>query len=328
MVQLAQVGGVRDHNLKVLIVDDTVTMRAMSHGILAHSRGHELVGVAKDTREALALVKSTAPDIVVIDLGMPYIGGSELLSMLSAFPRVRTVILSAGATASGPIRQRLTELGAAAFFDRSEVAANPQAFQNELQRIANCENASAQPHRPAVDPQSLSNVIFAADRFPIPRDEQARLRTLAAMNIANLSIDPNLDIIVRHIAKMIDYPYIAVNLIDADKVWAKAAIGFERQAFQRDESFCTHVLCGEGPMIVSDARTHPLFRALPAVTGGLQIRAYVGAPIVSKDGITLGVVCASDRRTRCASQAEVTKLTDAAKLIAAFLEDAPLRKAA
>lgn len=311
----------RQKAMKVLVVDDSTTMRAMFHGIISDHAGYEVVGLAKDAKEAITLIDTKLPDVVVIDLCMPYISGSELLSMLQGYPHLQKVVLSARTTGSDGIRTRLLELGAAAFFDKAEVARDPAAFRTELRRIVDRGRASSRLDSAENAASSTTNVIYAAGRFPVPRDEDARVHALAEMDLANLQIDPCLDIIARHLAGSIDYPIVAVNLVDAHNVWAKAAIGFDRQAFPREESICTHVLCQGGPLVVADTMVDARFRSLPMVTGDLCVRSYVGVPILAEDGVTLGVVCAADKRPRRASKAEISSLADAAKLAGSFLDD-------
>ena len=306
--------------LKVLVVDDSSTIRAMFHGIISDHAGYELVGMAKGAEEAVKLIDTKLPDIVVIDLCMPYISGSELLSMLRGYPHIHKVVLS-GQAGSSAIRNRLIELGAAAFFDKADVARDPAAFRQELRNIVDKRHTGARSDTPDGAARSDTNVIHAAARFPLPSDEQARIRVLAAMNHSNLEADPCLAIISRHVARSIDYPIIAVSLIDAHTVWAKAAVGFDRQAFLREDSICTHVLCQDSPLVVADALADARFRTLPMVMGDLCIRSYVGVPILAADGVKLGVVCAADKRPRRASKAEINSLSDAARLVGSFLDD-------
>lgn len=60
--------------------------------------GFELVGTASDGRAAIELVRSTRPDVLVLDLDMPGMGGHEVAPVLRAEqPGLGMVIYSAGA---------------------------------------------------------------------------------------------------------------------------------------------------------------------------------------------------------------------------------------
>ena len=73
--------GVKDAH--ILIVDDMALMRKMI-GMCLERSGFENVTYAEDGDEALAQIAESMPDIVILDLNMPKMSGSELLKKLSA----------------------------------------------------------------------------------------------------------------------------------------------------------------------------------------------------------------------------------------------------
>ena len=70
------------HILKTLIVDDeSLARRGLSHR-LKNISDIEIVGEAKNGREALKLIKDKSPDLVFLDIQMPGISGFEVLQQL------------------------------------------------------------------------------------------------------------------------------------------------------------------------------------------------------------------------------------------------------
>ncbi len=63
---------------KILVVDDSELTRFLLSKILV-SGGHEVVGEAGDGLEALQKVKETDPDVVILDLLMPKMRGTQAL---------------------------------------------------------------------------------------------------------------------------------------------------------------------------------------------------------------------------------------------------------
>jgi two-component system response regulator NreC len=63
--------------IKVLIVDDHTLVRAGIRSLLALVADIEVVGEASDGKEALERVRELAPDVVLMDLAMPVMGGLE-----------------------------------------------------------------------------------------------------------------------------------------------------------------------------------------------------------------------------------------------------------
>ncbi|MFF8288825.1 response regulator [Streptomyces sp. NPDC016309] len=60
---------------RVLVVDDQFLIRAGLVGLLRAAPGIEVVGEAADGEEAVALVAETRPDVVLMDIRMPGMGG-------------------------------------------------------------------------------------------------------------------------------------------------------------------------------------------------------------------------------------------------------------
>jgi len=63
--------------IKVLIVDDHTLVRQGIRSLLALTADIEIVGEAGDGREAIGKVRQLAPDVVLMDLAMPKMGGLE-----------------------------------------------------------------------------------------------------------------------------------------------------------------------------------------------------------------------------------------------------------
>ena len=88
-----------DRRLRIVVVDDDVDVRELLQlGLTTDTL--EVVGTAADASEAIELVTGTQPDIVLLDLHMPDMGGLEVLPMLrEQCPDARVVAFSAiGAT--------------------------------------------------------------------------------------------------------------------------------------------------------------------------------------------------------------------------------------
>jgi CheY-like chemotaxis protein len=82
--------------LVALVVDDSMLIRHTVCRFL-EERGHS-VESASNGEEALAVVKRMLPDIVITDMQMPRMGGSELITALKSQPETATipVIIVAG----------------------------------------------------------------------------------------------------------------------------------------------------------------------------------------------------------------------------------------
>lgn len=80
---------------RVLLVDDHEIMREGMCALLRKHTGFEIVGQAADGRKALELVTEQAPDIVIMDIGMPNLNGIDATrQILSQNPKIKVMALS------------------------------------------------------------------------------------------------------------------------------------------------------------------------------------------------------------------------------------------
>ena len=96
MASLAQTGKIR-----VLIVDDSQTMQWMLHRILSGNPEIEVVGCARDGREALAKIPDLLPDVVTLDVRLPEMDGLETLRLIRERNREIRVIMCSSDTERG-----------------------------------------------------------------------------------------------------------------------------------------------------------------------------------------------------------------------------------
>jgi len=85
-------------------VDDHVLVRAGLRSLLERIPEVQVVGEAGNGREALEMVKTKLPNLVLMDIAMSDLGGLEALPRIKNFPGVNVVMLSAHANEEYVIR--------------------------------------------------------------------------------------------------------------------------------------------------------------------------------------------------------------------------------
>lgn len=80
---------------RVVLVDDHPVMLAGVRGVLERTNDISVVGEAGTGADALSLLTSTAPDVVLLDVGLPDVDGISLLDeIVRRGPGIRVVMLS------------------------------------------------------------------------------------------------------------------------------------------------------------------------------------------------------------------------------------------
>lgn len=81
--------------IRVLIADDHTLVRAGIRALLEKLPGVQVVAEASDGREALRLVKTHQPDVVLMDIAMRGLNGLEATARtVKEFPKIKVLILS------------------------------------------------------------------------------------------------------------------------------------------------------------------------------------------------------------------------------------------
>jgi DNA-binding NarL/FixJ family response regulator len=81
-----------ESRVRVLIVDDDPHVGRQLRELLTDF-DHDVVGLASDGSQALALIKTLRPDVVVTDLRMPGLSGIKLTELLQQLPAAPAVVM-------------------------------------------------------------------------------------------------------------------------------------------------------------------------------------------------------------------------------------------
>ena len=101
MPETRQSGEARPARIRTVVIDDSPLLREAVACALAADPGIEVVGQAADGHEAVALARDVKPDVMILDLRMPGLGGLSVLDTLrTAQPDIRVIVMTASEEAS------------------------------------------------------------------------------------------------------------------------------------------------------------------------------------------------------------------------------------
>lgn len=136
--------------------------------------------------------------------------------------------------------------------------------------------------------------------------------------------DPIFDRIADVVRTVISVPVALVSLVDQNRQVFTGAAGLDevwdaRREMPLSHSFCQHVVRTGTPMVVSDAREHPVLKDNPAIRD-LSVVAYAGVPLVDLDQRPIGSLCAIDTKPHSWTMAELALLDDLASACSTELQ--------
>jgi len=104
--------------VRVLVVDDSALMRRLLSDILGSSPAIEVVGLARDGREAVLQAARLKPDVITLDVEMPEVSGLDALPAILAVHETPVVMVSALTREGADVTLKALEFGAVDFFPK------------------------------------------------------------------------------------------------------------------------------------------------------------------------------------------------------------------
>lgn len=126
-------------------------------------------------------------------------------------------------------------------------------------------------------------------------EENARLEKLRSLNILDTKPEAEYDRITALAARRFKVPISLVSLVDQNRQWFKSNHGIDIKQVSRDASFSSEIIKNAETRVIHDSMTDDVFKKIATHPTYLQpLRFYVGVPLITKDGHTIGSFCIAD----------------------------------
>lgn len=161
-------------------------------------------------------------------------------------------------------------------------------------------------------------------------DDAARLAAVRESGLLDTPPEEAFDRLSRVATRVLHAPVALVSLVDDRRQFFKSCIGLpkpwtELRQTPLSHSFCRHVVASRSPLIIPDARHHPVLRNNPAVMD-LNVCAYAGIPLLTSDGQALGSFCVIDSKPRQWTDDELSILSDLAASVMSEIESRSIQR--
>src|SRR6516164_1219714 len=173
--------------IRVLVVDDSTFMRKVLENIYNADEQMQVVGSAKDGREAVSMAESLKPDVISMDINMPHVDGLQATAEIMTTNPKPIVIVSSESKEGAASTLRALELGAIEFVAKPssgidldmnnvkeellrkvKMAAKVRVVRTASRLASTLQSAGGPAHAPAKAAAPRASVSVGADqRFPV-----------------------------------------------------------------------------------------------------------------------------------------------------------------
>lgn len=151
--------------IRVLVVDDSATMRSLIRATLERDPAIRIVGEAADPLEAREAIKALNPDVLTLDVEMPNMNGLDFLERIMRLRPMPVIMVSTLTSRGAEATLNALELGAVDCVAKPATA-GPGAFNELADKVKAAAGARVRPkttttnmapHAPALRPAFTPN---------------------------------------------------------------------------------------------------------------------------------------------------------------------------
>ncbi len=144
--------------INVLLVDDHELVRTGIRKILDEVKGFKVIGEVETGEEAVLFCRKSEPDVVLMDMNMPGIGGLEATKKILRYsPDIKIIVLTVHS--EDPFPTKVMQIGAAGYLTKS---AGPDEMINAIRSV----NSGQRYITPEIAQQMALSQFKSADENP------------------------------------------------------------------------------------------------------------------------------------------------------------------
>jgi two-component system invasion response regulator UvrY len=169
--------------INILLVDDHELVRTGLRKILDEVKGFKVIGEVETGEEAVKFCKNTEPDVILMDMNMPGIGGLEATKKILRYsPDAKIIVLTVHS--ENPFPSKVMQIGAAGYLTKG-------AGSDEMINAIRAVNSGQRYITPEIAQQMALSQFKSAEENPFStlseRELQIMLMITRGERVPNIS---------------------------------------------------------------------------------------------------------------------------------------------
>ncbi|MFS4428070.1 response regulator [Chryseobacterium sp. S90] len=144
-------------------------------------------------------------------------------------------------------------------------------------------------------------------KYPIPGNEEARMRKLEFLDLLNLEKDPQLDIFAETACLVTDCPAALIAMMESETQTIQSCVGLDLDFVDRKSTLCQYSIANGDVVVINDTLLDERSFDNPLILAG-GIRFYAGIPLIDDEGFVLGTICVIDYKPKTITDDQISTL--------------------
>jgi PAS domain S-box-containing protein len=144
-------------------------------------------------------------------------------------------------------------------------------------------------------------------KYPIPANEEKRMKKLEYFDLLNLEKDPQLDIFAETACLVTDCPASLIAMMESETQTIQSCVGLALDFVDRKSTLCQYSIASGEVVVINDTLSDERSFDNPLILAG-GIRFYAGVPLIDDEGFALGTICVIDYKPKTITDEQISTL--------------------
>lgn len=150
--------------------------------------------------------------------------------------------------------------------------------------------------------------------YPVPDNENERVKKLELFDLLNQPKDPQLDVFAETACLVTDCPSSLISIMEPETQRIQSCVGISLDSVGRKSTICQYAVASGEVVIINDTLADERSSDNPIILEG-GIRFYAGVPLIDDEGFVLGTICVIDYKPKTISENQIATLKKLAEAV-------------